>query len=254
MAVRTAIVTGASSGIGRAITLRLIAKGCNVVANARGAERLAELEEQCRSQPGSIVTVSGDASDDETVGRLLQTSLARFNTAPSIGVVNAGRGLPGSLTGSDPTLWPKMIEINVLGAFRQMRMLAEVMRQDAAGAPPLSAARDIVVIGSSIGTNVSPINPVYGATKFAVHGATEALRRDLSPAGIRVTLIQPGVVKTNFQEASGYDEIAFARYAAEIGPLIEADDIARTVEFVLEQPPHVHLHDIMVRPTRQPYP
>jgi NADP-dependent 3-hydroxy acid dehydrogenase YdfG len=234
--------------------MRLVAKGYNVVANARGAARLSELEEVCRTQPGAVAPVPGDASRDETVRRLLETCLGRFKAAPSVGVVNAGRGLPGSLTGSDPALWAEMIELNVLGAFRQMRMLAEAMTADAAGAPPLSQARDIVVIGSSIGTNVSPMNPVYGATKFAVHGATEALRRDLSPSGIRVTLIQPGVVKTNFQEAAGYDESAFARYAKEIGPLIEADDVARTVEFVIEQPPHVHLNDIMVRPTRQPYP
>jgi NADP-dependent 3-hydroxy acid dehydrogenase YdfG len=254
MSVRTAIVTGASSGIGRAIVERLVAKGYNVVANARGAAGLAELEEACCTQPGTVVSVPGDASSNETISLLLNTCLDRFKSAPSIGVVNAGRGLPGSFTGSNPALWAEMIELNVLGVFRQMRMLAAAMMTDAAGVRVLSEAHDIVVIGSAIGTNVSPINPVYGATKFAVHGATEALRRDLSPSGIRVTLIQPGVVKTNFQEAAGYDENAFARYAEEIGPLIEADDIARTVEFVLEQPSHVHLNDIMIRPTRQPYP
>ncbi len=69
-----------------------------------------------------------------------------------------------------------------------------------------------------------------------------------------MTLIQPGFVRTNFQEASGYDLEAFERAVQNIGPLIEAEDVARTVEYVVDQPPHVHLHDIMLRTTRQSYP
>jgi NADP-dependent 3-hydroxy acid dehydrogenase YdfG len=251
---RTAIVTGASSGIGCAIAKRLIAKGHNVVANARGEGRLADLGEWSRSQPGRVVLAPGDASQEATVNRLLEVCRESFRVAPSIGVVNAGRGLPGSITTSDVTQWTALIELNVLGAFLQLRMLANAMKADAGNQPVLAAARDIVVIGSSIGTNVSPTNPVYGATKFAVHGATEALRRELGPFGIRVTLVQPGIVATTFQAAAGYDKSSFARLADEISPLLQDDDIARTVEFVLEQPPHVHLNDIMVRPTRQTYP
>jgi NADP-dependent 3-hydroxy acid dehydrogenase YdfG len=254
MEARAAIVTGASSGIGRAIVRRLIAKGHNVVANARGEERLAELEEWSRGQPGRIVLAPGDAAQEPIVNRLLEVCRESFGVAPSIGVVSAGCGLPGTFVTSDATKWAAVIKLNVLGAFLQLRMLANAMKEDAKDQPVMAKARDIVVMGSSIATNVSPMNPVYGATKFAVHGAAEALRRELSSFGIRVTLIQPGIVATNFQAAAGYDKAAFARMTNEIGPLLEDDDIARIVEFVIEQSTHVHLNDIMVRPTRQAYP
>lgn len=88
---RAAIVTGTSSGIGRAIAMRLIAKGHNIGANARGEDRLTELEEWSRSQPGVVAAAPGDATQEETVNRLLRICFENFKVAPSIGVVNAGR-------------------------------------------------------------------------------------------------------------------------------------------------------------------
>ena len=78
--------------------------------------------------------------------------------------------------------------------------------------------------------------------------------REVAPVGIRVSLVAPGVVRTNFQVAAGYDREWFENYAEEVGPLLEADDVARLVEFIVMQPAHVHLNEATLRPTRQVYP
>lgn len=136
-----------------------------------------------------------------------------------------------------------------------MRAAAEAMRADREGGRlSASAACDIVVMGSVVGRNVSPFNSVYGATKFAAHALAEGLRRELAAEGIRVTLIEPGTVKSEFQATAGYDPTWFAGYEKEIGPLLVPEDIARTAAFVVSQPPHVHLSDIMIRASRQSYP
>jgi NADP-dependent 3-hydroxy acid dehydrogenase YdfG len=95
---------------------------------------------------------------------------------------------------------------------------------------------------------------VYGATKFAAHGLTEALRRELAPQGIRVTLIEPGLVSTNFQKTAGYDPEWFSRYVKEVGPVLAGDDVAKVIEFLVDLPGNVHLDNISIRPTRQAYP
>lgn len=254
MKPRVAIITGASSGIGRAIAERFLLKGYSVIGNARGGDRLADLEDWSKTASGTFIPVMGDAAEEKTIKTLLDVCRDEFDTAPCIGVVSAGRGLPGSFTSSDPSKWEEMIYINILGAFRLFRMLATAMISANTADGSISVRRDIVVLGSTIGTNISPTNHVYGATKFAIHGAAEALRRQLGPLGIRVTLMQPGFVQTNFQQASGYDLEAFKQTVQDMGPLIGADDVARTVEFVVDQPPHVHIHDIMLRSTRQSYP
>ena len=121
------------------------------------------------------------------------------------------------------------------------------------GAFPSSAA-DIVVIGSVVGRHISPFSAVYGASKFAVHALTEALRREVGPQGVRVTLVEPAVVLTGFQEGAGYSEELVQGFQDRFGPLPEADDVADLIQHIVSLPPHIHLSDIVVRPTRQDYP
>lgn len=250
---RIAIVTGATSGIGRATSLRLAAAGHYVVVNARDPDALTAFSAYLTASSARVASIPGDASQPKTIARLIDACEMDLGGPPSIGVVNAGGGLPGTLLTSDPARWDELFRVNVLGALRQMRALAEAMLP-AAQADPLGQPLDIVVTGSTVGTNVSPFNSVYGASKFAVHGAAEGLRREVGPLGIRVSLVEPGIVGTNFQAAAGYDPEWFAAYSDEIGPVLEADDVARAIEFITSQPPHVHLNVAMLRPTRQPYP
>ncbi|MFL0181629.1 SDR family oxidoreductase [Mycobacterium sp. SMC-15] len=253
MSKRIAIVTGASTGIGRATAVRFAARGYRLVLNARDSEALAVVADDLTANGCELTTIVGDAAEPETVDRLVSVCQERFGSRPSIGMVNAGGGLPGTLLTSDPARWEDLFRVNVLGALRQMRAFATAMLP-IAEASPLNKALDIVVTGSTVGTNVSPFNTVYGASKFAVHGAAEGLRREVGPIGIRVSLIEPGIVATNFQAAAGYDAHWFSTYSEEIGPVLDPDDVARAIEFVTDQPPHVHLGSVVLRPTRQPYP
>ena len=175
---------------------------------------------------------------------------SRWGAVPDIFVANAGIGLPGTILTSEPSRWRDLFDLNVIGVMHQLRAAARAIMEHGEPGKP----RDIIVIGSAIARNVSPFNSVYGSSKAAVASFTEALRRELGPHLIRVTLVEPGTVKSEFQAASGYDPEWFARYADEIGPVLEPGDIADLVLFIASRPPHVHLNDVMIRPTRQAYP
>lgn len=251
---RNVILTGATSGIGMAFARIALRNGHNVVLNGRSREKMDTLLEETKSYPGKSVPVLGDCTEPTIIEGLVGACVDTFKAAPDLCVVNAGRGLPGTITSSDESQWDELFDVNVVAVLRQLRSFTACLVNDAAVGELFSKPRDIVVTGSSIGRNVSPFNPVYGATKFAVHSAAEALRRDIGTKGIRVSLIEPGIVKTGFQETAGYDQAWFEQYAQEIGPVLSADDIARTIDFITSQPAHVHINNVMIRPTRQAYP
>jgi NADP-dependent 3-hydroxy acid dehydrogenase YdfG len=252
-------VTGASAGIGRAIAEELASHGWRVVLNARRAEKLDELARSinARSKGGPLAAAApGDTADPGVIESMLDTARRAFGAEADCVVVNAGRGLSGSVTTSDEAQWEEMIRTNVLGAARLMRAAAARMTADAAKDPAgwRARPRDIVVIGSVVGRHVSPFSSMYGGTKFNVHGMTEGVRRELAPKGIRVTLVEPGFVVSEFQGVAGYQDEWFKGVVEKIGPVLEPADVARAVSFVCAQPAHVHVSDILVRPTRQDYP
>lgn len=254
---RIAIITGASSGIGRATALRLAEKSVKMVLNGRDQHKLAKVaREISRIEKDTLTTtVCGDVSDVETTASCINACLDTWQELPSIFIASAGRGLPGTVISSNIEEWEELINTNIVGLMYQLRHISKAMLElIAEGRDFLTNPVDIVVIGSSIGRNVSPFNSVYGATKFSVHGLTEALRRELGPKGIRVTLIEPGLVQTNFQKSAGYDEDWFGKYVQEVGPVLTADDIAKVICFLLELPGNVHLDNVSIRPTRQSYP
>jgi len=111
-----------------------------------------------------------------------------------------------------------------------------------------------VIIGSVVGRHISPFSAIYGATKFAVHSLVEALRREVGPKGIRVSLVEPGIVVSGFQDAAGYSGDLVHTFEDKFGPLLHGEDIANAIHYIVGQPSHVHISDIMVRPTRQDYP
>lgn len=257
---RIAVVTGASAGIGKAVAEQLAACGAGVVLNARRADTISKLAGEINQRNGRTcaVTVPGDAADPATVAAILDRADKVFGRPADLVVVNAGRGLAGSVMTSDESEWEGMIRVNLLGAARLMRHAAERMLSEAESAneswPETSRPRDIVVLGSTVGRHISPFSSMYGASKFGVNSLAEAQRRELGPKGIRVSLIEPGIVKSEFQEVAGYDAEAFGTLMEKFGPVLEPDDIARTIVFIASQPKHVHLNDIVIRGTRQEYP
>lgn len=247
---RIGIVTGASAGIGEAVARSLAGAGAKIVINARREDRLESLVRELGEDRCTAVT--GDCADDGVIESMLDTARERFGDEADLIVVNAGRGLRGSVFDSDTDEWEDMIRTNLLGAARLMRAAAERMTRfegDWRGKP-----RDIVAVGSNVGKHISPFSSMYGSTKFAVGALAEGLRRELAPKGIRVTLVAPGIVRTEFQESAGYDLESFGEFMEQVGPVLKADDVARLIEFVVSQPAHVHVNDIVIRPTRQDYP
>lgn len=253
---RVGIITGASSGIGRNTALRITSDGFRIVLNGRNEKELDLLKQEINTKTGAetAIVVAGDVTDKETLEKCIKACNEHWNLSPSLFVACAGRGLPGTLITSDEMQWENLWHINVLGLQHQLKAISQVMIAEREKGSYTENPSDIVVIGSTIGRNVSPFNSVYGATKFAVHGLTEALRRELGPKGIRVTLIEPGLVSTNFQESAGYDMDWFANYCNEIGPVLVGDDVAKVVQFLVQMPGNVHLDNISIRPTRQSYP
>jgi NADP-dependent 3-hydroxy acid dehydrogenase YdfG len=247
MSSRVAIVTGASSGIGEAAARKFVANGIRVVGNARNEEKLKALEKEL----GSLFCgVPGDASDFSLLDELFDVAKERFGEA-NIVVANAGRGLGGSVKDADLSKFEEILRLNVTGTLALLQKAAKRLLE---GHDYPKKAADIVILGSVVGRHISPFSAVYGSTKFAVHSLAEGLRREVGPLGIRVSLIEPGIVISGFQDGAGYGDDMVKHFEERFGPLLYGEDIANAIHFVVSQPPHVHISDIMVRPTRQDYP
>lgn len=247
---RIAIVTGASSGIGEAIVRKFIASGYGVIGNARNADKLNALEKELGE---AFCGVAGDASELTIIETLFTAAIKRFGKSADIVVANAGRGLGGSVKDADLSQFDAMLKLNVTGTLVLLQKAAQNMVNEKQSKPPEQAA-DIVVIGSVVGRHISPFSAVYGATKFAVHSLTEGLRREVGPKGIRVSLVEPGIVISGFQDAADYGEKLVQEFNDKWGPLLQPNDVANAVHFIVSQPANVHISDIMIRPTKQDYP
>ena len=180
-------------------------------------------------------------------------AIKRFGKPADIVVANAGRGLGGSVKDADLSKFEEMLKINVTGTLALLQKAAQKMVLEKKSNHQEQAA-DIVVIGSVVGRHISPFSAVYGATKFAVHSLEEGLRREIGPKGIRVSLVEPGIVISGFQDAAGYGEGLVQDFNDKFGPLLHVDDVANAIHFIVSQPPNVHISDIMIRPTHQDYP
>lgn len=244
---KTALITGASSGIGR-ITAKLLAHdGAAVAVNGRRRDKLDELVAEIVAQGGKALPVEGDVSKEAGIEEMLRRVLEwdEGGHTYDIVIVNAGRGLAKGLLDSDEDQWEEVFRINHLGAARLMRRAGRYMVERKSG--------DIVVIGSVVGKHISPVSAVYGSTKFAIGSLTEALRREVAVHGVRVSLVMPGIVVSEFQKVAGYGE-AFEKLTSSIGTLLDPQDIAEGIRWLLSLPPHVNVNEIMIRPTGQSYP
>ena len=245
-AERTALITGASAGIGKATARALSAAGYRVPLSARREDRLNALAAELRAAGGQADVRAADASVVEELDGLWAWACDAAGGPPGVLVANAGHGLQGGVLGSDRARWEHMVQLNFLATTHLMRGAAEAMAGLGRG--------DIVVLGSTVGVNISPFSGMYGATKFAVGAAAEALRREVGPRGVRVTVIKPGIVESEFQGVAGYDHETFGKVVEKFGAMLQPEDVARTIRFVVEQPAHVHVNDLTIRPTGQDYP
>jgi NADP-dependent 3-hydroxy acid dehydrogenase YdfG len=234
--------------MGRATAAALAKGGAAVVLTARRKERLDELAAEIVAEGGKALAVAGDAGVQKDIDQLLEQALnwKEGGGKYDIVVINAGRGVAGSIITSDESKWQELYQVNVLGAAYLMKRAGQYLIQRKSG--------DIVIVGSVVGRNISPFSGFYGSSKFAVGALAESLRRELCPHGIRVSLVMPGIVVSEFQDVAGYNQENFGRTVAEFGRLLEPQAIADGIQWLLSLPPHVNVNEIMIRPTGQSFP
>jgi NADP-dependent 3-hydroxy acid dehydrogenase YdfG len=242
---RTAVVTGASSGIGAATARALAGAGAAVVIAARRRERLEALAEEMRTAGATVEVQPTDMRHEEDILRLFEVARARFGGVDVL-VNNAGLGRSAPLSSAPTALWREMLEVNVLGLCIATReAIRDMERRGVAG--------HVVQVSSMAGHRVpGPDSGVYAATKFAVRALTEGLRQELRArqSPIRVTAVSPGHVFTEFADVFTGTPGAEAEINRRF-KILEPDDVAQAIVWVVSRPPHVEVHDLLVRPTAQ---
>jgi len=239
---KTALVTGASSGIGEAAARRLVEHGVKVALAARRGDRLAALAAELSATGGEVISVVTDVTVRDQVDALARAARDAFGQIDIL-VNNAGIMPLSFMKNLHVEEWERMVDVNIKG----------VLYAIAAVLPDMCARKSghIVNVSSVAGRRLFPSGAVYCGTKFAVTAISEGLRAELSASdGIRVTAIEPGAVATELTQTIT-DPAVIEMFGARQMRRLEADDIARAVIYAVSQPPHVDVAEILVMPTDQ---
>ena len=234
------LVTGASSGIGRACVDAFLAQGARVIAAARRSERLAELQHQ---HEGAVLPLPMDVRDRASVNDALGSLPDEWSPIDVL-VNNAGlaRGRT-PLHKDDPDDWDQMLDTNVRGLLNVCGAVLPGMVERGSG--------HVINVGSNAGREVYPGGTVYCATKAAVERITRGMRMDVLGSGVKISEVDPGMVETEFSVVRFHgDEAAAGKVYEGVTPL-QAADIANVVTWIADQPPHVVIADVLVYPLDQ---
>jgi NADP-dependent 3-hydroxy acid dehydrogenase YdfG len=226
---RVMLITGASTGIGAATARHAVEAGWSVALAARSEDKLAELVKELGDE--HALAHPTDVTDFGSQEALVNATLERFGQVDAA-FANAGFGAARGFLKEDPDQWRQLILTNVLGVAYTIRAVMPHFKQRNAGH---------FLLTSSVAGRRSLPGSLYSATKWAVTGMGESLRQELRQdegSQVRVTLVEPGVVDTPFFDNRPTDAL-------------QADDIARVVMFVLEQPARVDINEVLIRPTSQ---
>jgi clavulanate-9-aldehyde reducatase len=236
-------ITGASSGIGEATALALARAGASVALGARRKDRIDALAARIEDEGGTAFAHEVDVTDEQQAHAFVETAHERFGRLDSL-VNNAGVMLLGPVEQSSSDDWRTMVNVNVLGLLYCTAAALPIMRSQESG--------DIVNISSVAGRFARAGNAVYAATKFAVGAFSEGLRNEVTEGGIRVTLIEPGFVDTELQGHNTGEVLETLEAMREqLGEVLRAQDVANGILYVVSQPPHVSINELLIRPTHQ---
>jgi NADP-dependent 3-hydroxy acid dehydrogenase YdfG len=222
------LITGASTGIGAATARHAAEAGYRLVLAARSEDKLTALAGELGGDERALA-VACDVTEWDDQQRLVKAALDAYGRI-DVAFANAGFGAPRGFQEGDPEQWKAMVLTNVYGAALTIRATADALKE---------TKGHLLITGSVAGRRAIP-GSLYSATKWAITGMGESARQDFNDTGVRVTVIEPGMVDTPFFDTP---------------PSIEAlqpDDIARAVMFAVQQPPHMDVNEILIRPTAQP--
>jgi NADP-dependent 3-hydroxy acid dehydrogenase YdfG len=243
-----ALVTGASSGIGRATAQRLAAEGAAVVVAARRQDRLEELAAAIGADGGRALAVAADLTDRAQAENVVERAVAELGRLDTV-VNNAGVMLLGPAQGSPVEDWDTMIALNVQAQLYVTRAALPHLVRAAADGPRRVA--DVVTVSSTAGRVARPGAGVYALTKFGVAAFSESLRQELISQRVRVSVVEPGTVDTELV-THNRDEVRAAaeRQTAAIEPL-RPDDIADAVTYIVTRDRRVAVNELLVRAAEQ---
>ncbi len=241
---KVVVIAGASSGIGAATAKLLASKGAKVVLGARREDRLKALAEEIGTNASYHVT---DVTDRNQVHDLIQLAVDQFGRVDVL-YNNAGTMPQGNLSDREYDKWQMMLNVNIMGVLNGIGEVLPVMQKQHDGL--------IISTDSVAGHVVYPASAVYNGTKYAVRAIMEGLRQEEKGHGIRSTIVSPGAVRTELVNTIGNPEITKG-----ISALMSADDsqalalnpedIANAVLYAIDQPKHVAISEVIVRPAEQ---
>ena len=240
--MKTALITGATSGIGKATASAFAREGINLILCGRREDRLAELKKEL-SKRVAVHTLSFDVRDKEVVFEKINNLPEKFQKIDIL-INNAGNahGLNPIQDGNIDD-WDAMLDINVKGLLYVSKAIFPKMISQGTG--------HIINIGSTAGKEVYPNGNVYCASKYAVDALNQAMRIDLNKHGIRVGAVNPGLTQTEFSEVRFKGDTEKAKSVYEGFQALRPEDIADIIRFVVTRPYHVNIADLVVMPTAQ---
>jgi NADP-dependent 3-hydroxy acid dehydrogenase YdfG len=241
---KVAAITGASSGIGEATALALAGAGAAVALAARRSDRIEELASRIEQDGGRAIAIPTDITKESEARAFVEQANEQLGRVDVL-VNNAGLMLLGPVYGADVEEWRRMVEVNMLGLLYCTHAALPIMGGQGGG--------HIVNVSSVAGRNATFGSAVYNLTKFGVNGFSEALRQELAPAKVRVTVIEPGFVATELQGHNTHPMVVDALQKAhdEIGEPLAAGDIADAILYAVSRPAHVSVNEALIRPTGQ---
>ncbi len=243
-----ALVTGASSGIGEATAQALAAQGAAVALVARRAERLQRLADQITQQGGRALAIESDVTDNTQAQAAIARAAAELGRLDIV-VNNAGVMLLGPIEDAPLEEWQRMVALNVSGLLYVAHAALPHLLKAAEGDP--RGVADLVNISSVAGRMPRLGSGVYNLTKFGVGAFSESLRQEVTTRHVRVSLVEPGAVKTELTshlrpEIQAQTQQRFANMER-----LEAEDIADAIAYIVTRPRHMAINEMLIRPTEQ---
>jgi clavulanate-9-aldehyde reducatase len=240
---RAIAITGETSGVGEATAVACAQAGASVALAGRRADRLEALAARIEEEGGRAVALPTDVAVEDEARAFIQHAYEQLGRLDGL-VNNAGVMLLGPVTGADTNEWRQMIEVNCLGLLYCTHAALPVMGEGGGG--------HIVNVASVAGRRAALGSAVYNMTKFGVVGFSEGLRQEALHANVRVSVVEPGFVETELQGHNTNPVVVETiDKMMKSMDVLQSEDIANAIVFLLSQPEHVNVSEVMVVPTKQ---